>query len=107
MKRVCNRIAEILNAESLEYQDYEELDGLIPVLEQRFQDFSVKDGEILNLLLEEDDEDDGKLDSEQEKVDEYSALYFKCRSMVSKVQKVKQPQEENNSVCSNTGVQRA
>lgn len=107
MKRVCNRIAEILNSESLEYQDYEELDGLIPVLEQRFQDLSVKDGEILNLLLEEDDEDDGKLDSEQEKVDEYSALYFKCRSMVSKVQKVKQPQEENNSVCSNTGVQRA
>ncbi|KAL1448248.1 hypothetical protein WDU94_001886 [Cyamophila willieti] len=79
--KTCNKIIAILNddAESI---DKDEVDGLCSLLTERFQELKVSDEK---LLQEQSSLDEEVLEKEQDKIDEYTALYFKTKKMAEKL----------------------
>ncbi|XP_026686779.1 uncharacterized protein LOC113471659 [Diaphorina citri] len=90
--RTCNNIIAILKDETV---NNDEVAGLYELLLERFQELKVSDEKI---SLEQSSLDEDALVKEQEKVDEYTALYFQTKGMVDKLTvKVQSDVSEYNS----------
>ncbi|KAI5754867.1 hypothetical protein M8J77_012174 [Diaphorina citri] len=90
--RTCNNIIAILKDETV---NNDEVAGLYELLLERFQELKVSDEKI---SLEQSSLDEDALVKEQERVDEYTALYFQTKGMVDKLTvKVQSDVSEYNS----------